>query len=65
MPTYEYRCKRGHLFEREQPINDEPITVCDQLDSEAPCGMSCQRLISSTSFVLKGSCWAKDRYTKK
>jgi putative FmdB family regulatory protein len=29
MPTYEYVCaKCGHQFEKNQPISEEPLTIC-------------------------------------
>jgi putative FmdB family regulatory protein len=58
MPVYEYQCKGcGHEFEREQRISEEPITKCPK------CGAAkARRLISRTSFVLKGSGWYSDLY---
>lgn len=58
MPTYEYACKAcGHEFEREQRITDKPVKKCPS------CGaMQAKRLISRTSFVLKGSGWYNDLY---
>jgi putative FmdB family regulatory protein len=29
MPTYEYRCPNGHVFERFQRISDPAPTACD------------------------------------
>ena len=59
MPTYEYRCgKCGHEFEREQRITEDPIKKCPS------CGSSqATRLISATSFVLKGGGWYSDLYS--
>lgn len=59
MPTYEYRCdKCGVEFEREQRISDDPIRTCPE------CGARrVKRLISSTSFVLKGGGWYSDLYS--
>jgi|SRR5208337_371411 len=59
MPTYEYQCdKCGHEFEREQRITDDPIKTCPKC--KAP---KAKRLISATSFVLKGSGWYSDLYS--
>ena len=61
VPTYEYECgKCGHEFEREQPITDEPIKTCPQCKAR-----KARRLISRTSFVLKGSGWYSDLYSSK
>jgi putative FmdB family regulatory protein len=59
MPVYEYQCKAcDHEFEREQRISDRPIKKCPQ------CGaMKAKRLISRTSFVLKGGGWYSDLYS--
>jgi putative FmdB family regulatory protein len=59
MPVYEYICKAcHHEFEREQRIVDNPIKKCPA------CGaMKAKRLISKTSFVLKGGGWYSDLYS--
>ena len=58
MPVYEYACRAcGHEFEREQRISDAPIKKCPK------CGaLKAKRLISRTSFVLKGGGWYSDLY---
>jgi putative FmdB family regulatory protein len=59
MPTYEYQCEKcGHEFEREQRITDDPIKTCPKC--KAP---RAKRLISATSFVLKGGGWYSDLYS--
>ena len=59
MPVYEYQCKKcDHEFEREQRITEKPVKKCPS------CGaMQAKRLISRTSFVLKGSGWYGDLYS--
>jgi len=59
MPVYEYICKAcDHEFEREQRISDNPVKKCPE------CGaMKAKRLISRTSFVLKGGGWYSDLYS--
>jgi putative FmdB family regulatory protein len=59
MPVYEYQCKAcDHEFEREQRISDNPLKKCPA------CGaMKAKRLISRTSFVLKGGGWYSDLYS--
>ena len=58
MPVYEYQCTAcGHEFEREQRISEDPIKKCPK------CGKAkAKRLISRTSFVLKGGGWYGDLY---
>jgi putative FmdB family regulatory protein len=51
MPTYEYRCPRGHTFEKfYQRITKHPIATCPK------CGGRARRLISGgAGLVFKGS----------
>jgi putative FmdB family regulatory protein len=50
MPTYEYRCKNGHAFERFQSMKDDPIDTCPE------CGAPAERLLSAGAGLLfKGS----------
>jgi putative FmdB family regulatory protein len=59
MPIYEYLCKGcDHEFEREQRITDKPVRTCPKCKAR-----KVQRLISQTSFVLKGSGWYSDLYS--
>jgi putative FmdB family regulatory protein len=58
MPVYEYACEKcKHEFEAEQRISDDPIRVCPKCRAR-----KVKRLISRTSFVLKGSGWYSDLY---
>jgi putative FmdB family regulatory protein len=56
MPTYEYQCENGHHFDATQRITEEPISAC------VTCGVPAKRLISRTSFVLKGGGWTPTTY---
>ncbi len=51
MPTYEYRCPEGHLFEKFFP------TMHDKRREKCPiCGKRAERLISGgAALVFKGS----------
>jgi len=52
MPIYEYKCVDcNEQFEVMQRITDDPLSTCEH------CGGELKRLITSTSFVLKGSGW--------
>lgn len=52
MPIYEYKCEKcGGKLEVQQKITDDPLTTCDA------CGGELKKLITSTSFLLKGSGW--------
>ncbi len=49
MPTYEYRCPRGHEFELFQRMSDEPRADCPE------CGSGASRLLSAgAGFLFKG-----------
>jgi len=59
MPVYEYACADcGKHFEELQKVSDKPLKTCKN------CGGKLQRLISQTSFSLKGGGWYKDGYSK-
>ena len=50
MPTYEYRCSKGHHFELFQRISEEPVKSCPE------CGAVAERVISSgAGLIFKGS----------
>lgn len=52
MPIYEYGCLQcGHQFDIMQKFSDAPLSECPK------CAGELKKLISSTSFVLKGSGW--------
>ena len=58
MPVYEYQCaKCEHEFERQQRITEDPVKTCPQCKSRRV-----KKLISQTSFVLKGGGWYADGY---
>ena len=57
MPIYEYECiVCGKQHEIMQKHNDTPVTECPG------CGGTMRKLISNTSFVLKGTGWYKTDY---
>jgi len=59
MPVYEYECEKcGHDFEREQRISDPPVKTCPACRSRRV-----RKLISRSSFVLKGGGWYADGYS--
>ena len=58
MPIYEYRCEAcGAPKEAIQKMSDPPLKVCEACGAEA-----LQRVMSRTSFVLKGSGWYATDY---
>ncbi len=61
MPIYEYHCNAcGHEFEVMQKMTDRPIRKCEK------CGrLKVKKMISNTTFVLKGSGWYVTDYAGK
>ncbi|MBF0117738.1 MAG: zinc ribbon domain-containing protein [Desulfobacterales bacterium] len=60
MPIYEYECTScGKIEEVFQRFSDTPIVECKQ------CSGQLQKLISQSSFHLKGSGWYVTDYSKK
>jgi len=58
MPIYEYECQAcAHRFEAWQKMSDKPIKVCPKCR-----GRKVSKLISHTSFQLKGGGWYSDLY---
>ena len=52
MPVYEYQCTEcGEIKEAFQKISDSPLTTCSH------CKGSLKKLISQSTFHLKGSGW--------
>ena len=61
--TYEYRCRVcGREIEIRQGILEDPerVLYCPFCERIRPV----RRLISRSSFVLKGGAWAKEGYTR-
>lgn len=55
MPEYEYKCSDdacGYSFDLIQSISEKPIEQCPECKKN-----TAKRLISKTSFVLKGNGW--------
>jgi putative FmdB family regulatory protein len=59
MPIYEYSCQSCGTFEVSQRITDKPLKRCPT------CKGKVAKLISSTSFQLKGSGWYVTDYAGK
>ena len=58
MPIYEYLCEKCEReFEASQRITDDPLKTCPHCRSR-----KVKRLISQTSFVLKGGGWYSEGY---
>lgn len=60
MPLYEYQCTAcGEIEEAIQKFSDAPLTCCRH------CSGKLNKLISQSSFHLKGTGWYVTDYSKK
>jgi putative FmdB family regulatory protein len=59
MPIYEYQCKKCGEFETVQKITEPPLKRCPT------CRGKVTKLISNTSFHLKGTGWYITDYGRK
>ena len=61
MPIYEYRCSRcEHEFEVWQKMSDPPVKVCPKCHAH-----KVEKLVSLSSFQLKGSGWYATDYGRR
>lgn len=59
MPIYEYHCQKCGTFEATQRITEKPLDKCPT------CKGKVKKLISNTSFQLKGTGWYVTDYARK
>lgn len=59
MPVYEYSCQKCGEFEVAQRITEDPLKRCPT------CRGKVKKLISNSSFHLKGSGWYITDYARK
>ncbi|MBI9073839.1 MAG: zinc ribbon domain-containing protein [Desulfatibacillum sp.] len=60
MPIYEYECTEcGKTLEALQKFSEEPLTTCEF------CSGKLRKLISNSSFHLKGTGWYVTDYAGK
>ncbi len=61
MPIYEYACDVcGKIFEEFQSIKADSLSTCKLCGSK-----TVHRIVSKTSFILKGSGWYVTDYARK
>ena len=59
MPTYEYRCEKGHQFEAIQSFADDSLAECTE------CGAPVQRVFHAPAVHFKGSGFYTTDYGRK
>ncbi len=58
MPVYEYECKEClKVFEVQQKMADKPLSNCPE------CSAPVKKLVSMSSFQLRGGGWYADGYS--
>jgi len=58
MPIYEYQCEACQdVIETQQSLSDKPLTTCPV------CSGTLKKIISMSSFQLKGGGWYSDGYS--
>jgi putative FmdB family regulatory protein len=53
LPTYDYRCKKGHRYERREPFGSPITHACEK------CGKEATRVLNAPAISFKGSGWYK------
>lgn len=53
MPTYDYRCEKGHRYERREPFGSSNTHPCEK------CGVEAARVLTAPAIAFKGSGWYK------
>jgi len=60
MPIYEYECSQcGNVLEVLQKFSDAPLKVCEH------CSGSLHKIVSQSSFHLKGTGWYVTDYNTR
>lgn len=59
VPTYEYKCAKGHVFEVVQRMSDDALEVCER------CGAPVQRVFHPVAVHFKGSGFYNTDYGTK
>ena len=53
MPTYEYKCKKGHRYDCREPFGSPREHECEK------CGEPASRQLNAPAIAFKGSGWYK------
>lgn len=59
MPTYEYKCDNGHVFDVIQSFSEDPLDTCEV------CGAPARRVLHAPAVHFKGSGFYTTDYGKK
>ena len=59
MPLYEYKCSKGHVFEKIEKISARTVQKCPT------CGVKAERQITAPAIQFKGTGWYVTDYAGK
>jgi putative FmdB family regulatory protein len=59
VPIYEYRCRKGHIFEVMQSMSDDPVAACQE------CRAPVERVFHPVAVHFKGSGFYTTDYGRK
>jgi putative FmdB family regulatory protein len=59
VPIYDYRCTKGHRFDRIQKFTDDALTACEV------CGAAAERVLHAPAVHYKGSGFYATDYQRK
>ena len=51
MPLYDYRCDKGHRYERREPFGSPATQPCER------CGETARRVLHAPAIAFKGAGW--------
>ena len=54
MPLYDYRCEKGHRYEKREPFGSPATQPCER------CGETARRVLHAPAIAFKGSGWYKN-----
>lgn len=60
MPIYEYECPKHGVYEHSQRITEDSLKTCVKPECNEPV----RKLISQSSFALKGTGWYLTDYAR-
>jgi putative FmdB family regulatory protein len=54
VPLYDYRCEKGHRYEKREPFGSPAVQPCEK------CGETARRVLHAPAIAFKGSGWYKN-----
>ena len=51
VPLYDYRCEKGHRYEKREPFGSPAVQPCEK------CGETARRVLHAPAIAFRGSGW--------